>query len=166
MLPVVKQVFVNIYVHILGGCFPTTMANRLATGSEIYRFLVNDAGLCWDYDKCTFLPGDCILWYLGACEHHGCLIYQDRIWRWNQGEASFETVEAYVRALYQDGLFTEDQYQSMLIKIDQGRHFVRVHDIHWHLVAQGRERSSHVIRINPLQRGGHGAQVQESAQRR
>ena len=41
-----KKVFVSIYCKIYTDCFSLNMFNRMATGQEIYDFLMRDAGLC------------------------------------------------------------------------------------------------------------------------
>ena len=48
-----KKVFVSIYCKIYTDCFSLDMFNRMATGQEIYEFLMRDAGLCEDEDNDT-----------------------------------------------------------------------------------------------------------------
>ena len=110
-----EKVYVSLYAKIYTENFSDEMINRYATGEEIYQFLLKDA-------KC-FLPlrGDCHLYYLGCNEKFGSIIYRNRVWNWSFGEASFDNVEQFVNAVYQDGLFTEKQYQRLLKKIEEGR---------------------------------------------
>ncbi|MCG6536259.1 MAG: hypothetical protein L7F78_16545 [Syntrophales bacterium LBB04] len=110
-----RKTYVNIYCKIYAENFSNEMIDRYATGKEIYNFLMKDAGLC--------LPqhGDCNLWYLGSNEKFGNIIYKDKSWNWSFGEASFDIVKEFVRAVYDDGLFTEEQYRKLSDKIKEGR---------------------------------------------
>jgi len=110
-----EKVYVSLYAKIYTENFSDEMINRYATGEEIYQFLLKDA-------KC-FLPlrGDCHLYYLGCNEKFGSIIYRNRFWQWSFGESSFDYVEQFVNAVYQDGLFTERQYQRLMKKIEEGR---------------------------------------------
>lgn len=109
------RVFVSIYCKIYTENFSDEMIGRYATGKEIYDFLMKDAGLCLP------LKGDCNLWYLGSNEKFGSITYKDRTWRWSFGESSFDIVQEFIRAVYADGLFTEEQHQNLLDKIEEGR---------------------------------------------
>jgi len=115
-----KQAFVSIYCKIYAENFSNEMIDRDATGKEIYNFLMKDAGLCFDDDG-NPLPGDSNIWYLGSCEKFGSLVYNYNIWNWGFGESSFDIVEAFVKAVYEDGLFTIDQYRNLMEKIEEGR---------------------------------------------
>ena len=43
-MPEYKKVFVSIYCKIYTDNFSEEMVNRMATGNEIYEFLMKDAG--------------------------------------------------------------------------------------------------------------------------
>ena len=109
------KVYVSLYAKIYTENFSDEMINRYATGEEIYQFLLKDAQCCLP------LRGDHNLWYLGCNEKFGSIIYRNRFWQWSFGEASFDYVEQFVNAVYQDGLFTERQYQRLMKKIEEGR---------------------------------------------
>ena len=110
-----RKAYVSIYCKIYTENFSNEMLDRYATGKEIYNFLMKDAGFCLP------LTGDCNLWYLGSNEKFGTIIYKNKTWSWSFGEASFDIVKEFVRAVYDDGLFTEEQYRSLLAKIKEGR---------------------------------------------
>ena len=63
-MPKVKKVFVSIFCKIYTDNFSEEMVNRKATGQEIYKFLMRDAGQCFDSNG-EPIPGDCNLWYSG-----------------------------------------------------------------------------------------------------
>ena len=109
------KVYVSLYAKIYTENFSDEMIDRYATGEEIYQFLLKDAQCCLP------LRGDHNLWYLGCNEKFGSIIYRNRFWQWSFGESSFDYVEQFVNAVYQDGLFTERQYQRLLKKIEEGR---------------------------------------------
>lgn len=115
-----KKAPVNIWCKIYTNNFSEEMTNRVATGEEIYDFLMEDSGNCFDDDG-NPIKGDINLWYLGCNEKFGSIIYRNRFWQWSFGESSFDYVEQFVNAVYQDGLFTERQYQRLLKKIEEGR---------------------------------------------
>jgi hypothetical protein len=75
-MPINKKVFVSIYCKIYTDNFSEEMVNRLATGTEIYEFLMKDAGQCFD-ESGNLIPGDCNLWYLGCNEKFGHLQLDD-----------------------------------------------------------------------------------------
>lgn len=117
-----KRVFVSIYCKIYTDCFSLDMFQRMATGQEIYEFLMRDAGLCEDenngYEK---IPGDCNLWYLGCNEKFGCLKYRDKTLSWNFGESSFYRVIIFIGMIYRDGVFTAEQFRSLFDKMSMGK---------------------------------------------
>ncbi len=110
----------SIYCKIYTENFSDEMTGRMATGKEIYDFLMKDAGQCFDFDD-NLIPGDCNIWYLGSNEKFGSLQYNDRKWRWRFGKSSFDIVEDFVRTVYDDGLFTTEQYENLIAKIEEGR---------------------------------------------
>ena len=115
-----KKAFVSIYCKIYAENFSNEMIEREATGKEIHDFLMKDAGLCMDEND-NPLPGDANIWYLGSNEKFGSLVYKDKAWNWGFGESSFYNVEKFVQTIYEDGLFTEEQYQNLMVKIKEGR---------------------------------------------
>ena len=110
-----KRAYVSIYCKIYTENFSQAMIDRYATGKEIYNFLLRDAKCCLP------LKGDCNLWYLGSNEKFGDIIYNDRVWHWSWGEASFDTVQEFIDVVYKDGLFTKGQYLKLSAKIEEGR---------------------------------------------
>ena len=110
-----KRACVSIYCKIYTENFSQAMIDRYATGKEIYNFLLRDAGCCLP------LKGDCNLWYLGSNEKFGHIIYNERVWHWSWGEASFDTVQEFIDAVRRDGLFTKHQYRKLSEKIEEGR---------------------------------------------
>ena len=115
-----KKVFVSIYCKIYTDNFSEEMVDRLATGDEIYEFLIKDAGQCFD-ESGGLTPGDCQLWYLGCNEKFGHMQLDDKVWRWSFGESSFENPEAFVSTLYQKNLISGFQFHTLMGKIDEGR---------------------------------------------
>ena len=136
-----KMVFISIYCKIFTDCFSLDMFNRMATGQEIYDFLMRDAGLCDDeknsYEK---IPGDCNIWYLGCNEKFGCLKYQDKVLNLDFGESSFARVTTFIGMLYKDGVFTCEQFRTLFDKILEGRQIDCMYDIKDYLLAK-RERT-------------------------
>ena len=123
-----KKVFVSIYCAIFNDSFSDEMLNRMATGKEIYDFLMKDAGLSTaEYGE--LIPGDCNLWYLGCNEQFGCLRYKDHIFSWDFGESSFDRVESFIFLLYFDKVFTKEQYETLMTKIQEGRIIDSMYDI-------------------------------------
>ena len=110
-----EKAYVSIYCKIYTENFSQEMIDRYATGKEIYNFLLKDAKCCRP------MKGDCNLWYLGSNEKFGNIIYKDQVWHWSFGESSFDTVQAFIDAVYQDGLFTRRQYRNLSAKIAEGR---------------------------------------------
>ena len=132
-MPINKKVFVSIYCKIYTDNFNEEMVNRMATGNEIYEFLMKDAGQCFD-DSGNPIPGDCNLWYLGCNEKFGHLQLDDKVWNWSFGESSFDTVEAFVSALYQKKLISGLQFHTLMGKIDEGRQIDNMYNIRDYLI--------------------------------
>jgi hypothetical protein len=130
-----KIVFVNIYCKIYTDSFSDEMFNRKATGTEIYEFLLRDAQQCFDSNK-EPLPGDCHLWYLGCNEKFGELVLEYDLWSWSFGESSFDTVEAFVSALYQKKLISGMQFHTLMGKIAEGRQIDNMYDIGAYLICK------------------------------
>jgi len=115
-----KKSLVSIWCKIYTNNFSEEMINRKVTGQEIFDFLMKDSGNCFD-DKGNLIPGDLNLWYLGCNEKFGGLIYKDKNWTWSFGEASFEYVEMFIYSAYLDGMFTTNQYETLICKVKEGR---------------------------------------------
>ena len=130
-----KRVFVSIYCKIYTDCFSLDMFNKMATGQEIYDFLMRDAGMCRDDDD-QIIPGDCNLWYLGCNDMFGCLRYNDHTLKWGTGESSFAIVEAFITLLYIDRVFNQEQYEAVIDKSKEGRLFDHIYDIPKYLKAK------------------------------
>ena len=123
-----KRVFVSIYCKILNDSFSDEMLNRVASGKEIYDFLKKDGGLCTD-ENGKLIPGDCNLWYFGCNEKFGCLRYKDHILSWDFGDSSFDRVESFIFLLYFEKVLTEEHYEKLMDKIQEGRAIDNMYDI-------------------------------------
>jgi hypothetical protein len=123
-----RKVFTSIYAKIYLDTFDENMADRLATGTEIYDFLMADANLCVGEDG-QLIPGDCNLWYLGCNEKFGFMVLEDAIWTWDPGESSFDIPLAYVVELKTLGIITKKQFQILIDKIAEGRLIDNMYDI-------------------------------------
>ncbi len=130
-----KKVFVSIYCKIFTDSFSNEMVSMMATGDEIYSFLMKDAGQSCD-ESGVLIPGDLNLWYLGCNEKFGCLIYKDVVFSWDFGESSFDRVESFLYLIYSDGVFTRGQFQTLMEKIQEGRLFDNMYDIPAYLKAK------------------------------
>jgi len=130
-----RKVFVDIYCKIYTDSFSNKMNYQMATGNEIFEFLMSDAQMCFD-DNEQLIPGDCNLWYLGCNEKFGYMRFEDKIWRWSFGESSFDRVNEFVTAIYDEGLFTEQQFQSLKDKINEGRLFDNMYDLKDYLICK------------------------------
>ena len=130
-----KIVFVSIYCKIYNGTFGEEMIDRLATGQEIYDFLMEDASHCFTEDG-QIITGDCNLWYLGSNEKFGWMVVENEIWTWDPGESSFDYVEGFVIGIYKTGVFTKQQYQTLKEKIAEGRLVDNMYDIGEYLICK------------------------------
>jgi hypothetical protein len=130
-----EKVFVNIYCHIFYDSFSDEMMNRMATGKEIYDFLMKDTGLSFDKTG-ELIPGDSNLWYLGSNDKFGCLKYKEHILLWDIGESSFARVESFVSLVYLDEVFTKEEYQTLMAKIQEGKLIDNMYDIPKYLKAK------------------------------
>jgi hypothetical protein len=135
-----RKVYVSIYCKLHNDSFSQDMVNRMATGDEIYAFLMKDAGLCRD-DEDQIIPGDCNVWYLGCNEQFGCLKYQDKVLSWNFGESSFARVTTFIGLIFRDGVFTNEQFRNLFDKVLEGRQIDCMYDIKDYLVAKRERRS-------------------------
>ncbi|MDI6615855.1 MAG: hypothetical protein QME27_04015 [Syntrophaceae bacterium] len=126
---------VTIWCKVYTNNFSEKMIHVMATGDEIYNFLMSDCGCCHD-ENGNPIPGDCNLWYLGMNEKFGELSYRERTWRWSSGESSFDNVELFVIAMYRDGFITKDQINALMEKIDEGRHIGVIYRIGNYLLAK------------------------------
>ncbi len=134
------RVFVSIYCMAFDHEFSEEMFNRIATGKEIYDFLMKDAGLCMD-DNGQLIPGDCNLWYLGCNEKSGCLKYQDKVFQWDFGESSFARVITFVSWIYKDKIFNLEQLRNLYDRILEGRQIDCMYDIKDYLIARREGRT-------------------------
>jgi len=134
-VPEEKKIFVSIYCKIFTDSFSEEMVNRRATGTEIYDFLMKDAGMAFD-EEGHLIQGDCNLWYLGCNEKFGCLRVNDKILDWDFGESSFDRVESFVSLIYLERVFTDEQYRILLEKIKEGRLIDNMYDIPKYLIAK------------------------------
>jgi len=139
-VPDEKKVFVLIYCKIYTDSFSDEMLNRMATGSEIFDFLMKDANQCFDENR-ELIPGDLNLWYLGCNEKFGCLRVKDKILDWDFGESSFDRVESFVSLLYLEGVFTDEQYRILMGKIEEGRLVDNMYDIPKYLLSKREGKS-------------------------
>ena len=130
-----KEILVSIYCKIYTDSFGTEMVNVSATGQEIYEFLMSDARQCFD-ENGKLIPGDCRLWYLGCNEKFGHLALEYDLWSWNIGESSFDNLEAFVSTLYEKKVVSEQQYWTLMDKIDEGRLIDNMYDITDYLICQ------------------------------
>ena len=130
-----KKVLVSIYCKIFNDSFGDGMIKRIATGKEIYDFLMKDAGLSVN-ENGELIPGDCNLWYLGCNDRFGCLRYNDHILKWGTGESSFAILEAFITLLYIDRVFSQEQYEALIEKSKEGRLFDNMYDIPKYLKAK------------------------------
>ena len=134
-MPINKKVFVSIYCKIYTDNFSEEMINRMATGNEIYEFLMKDAGQCLD-ESGYLIPGDCNLWYLGCNEKFGHLQLEDKAWNWSFGESSLYNPEAFVSTLYQKNLVSGFQFHTLMSKIDEGRRIDNMYHICDYLICK------------------------------
>ena len=114
-----KKAPVSIWCKIYTNNFSEEMTNKAATGQEIYDFLMKDSGNCFDDDG-NKIKGDINLWYLGCNEKFGEMRYGRKVWRWGMGESSFLNVMLFCSWLYMDGFFTQNQYEALIAKIEEG----------------------------------------------
>jgi len=135
-----QKVPVSIYCKIYTDSFDY-IDNEMLTGDEIYKFLMKDGQHCIDENGEMDIPGDCNIWYLGCNEKFGELKYKDKIWEWDFGGSSFDKVEEFVRAIYEDGHFTEQQFQLLMDKIQEGRCIDNMYDIRDYLICKSEGRS-------------------------
>ena len=132
-----RKAKITIWCKIYTNNFSEEMVNKTATGQEIYDFLMQDAGCCYD-DNNNVIPGDCNLWYLGCNEKFGELKYKDNSWTWGFGKSSFLHVMMFVSAIYVDGLFTCEQYETLISKIEEGQRIGDMYRINDYLICRKR----------------------------
>ena len=130
-----NKVFVTIYCMVYQDEFSKDMINKMATGQEIYDFLMRDAGLCRDENN-ELIPGDCNLWYLGCNDKYGILQYKHFTKIWDLGESSFDRLEAFISLLYLDHVFTDEQYRSLINKCYEGRQIDNMYLIRDYLICK------------------------------
>ena len=132
-----EKVFVSIFCEISTDRFSDEMVGKMATGAEIYDFLMRDAGQCHD-NKRKSIAGDSNIWYLGCNENCGCLVYENNVSSWGAGEASFKRVRIFIDRMYEDGLFTEEQYYNLIKTIKEGRRIGHMKNIKNYLIKNKR----------------------------
>jgi hypothetical protein len=115
-----QKIFVSIYCKIFTDTFSDEMIDKMATGKEIYQFLMKDARNCFD-DNGHIIPKDLNLYYLGCNQKFGYLIVENKVWNWSFGESSFDNVEAFVKEIYNMRIFTDQQFRALMGKIAEGR---------------------------------------------
>ena len=130
-----RMALVTIWCKIYTDNFSNEMNDRMATGKEIYDFLMKDSGNCFD-DNGQLIPGDSNLWYLGSNEKFGSLVYNNKIWNWGFGESSFYNVEMFVIWIYMDGMLTQKQYQTLVEKIEEGKRIGDMYQIGDYLICK------------------------------
>jgi hypothetical protein len=114
-----KFVFVHLYCDF-HGLFSNELRNVLATGDEIYEFLMRDAQICLN-DKGNSVSGDSNILYLGLTDGFGQMIVEQKDWKWSPGESSFDIIEEFVSTLYDDNLIFKCQWKALMDKIQEGR---------------------------------------------
>ena len=137
LMPDLKKVSVCIYclIHPIG--FSKEILSKQATGQEIYDFLMKDACLIKEEGKENqIIPGDLNLWYLGSTGYPGFLRYQYAILDWDFGGSSFERVQTFVAMLYLDSLITDEQYETLMFKIEEGKEFDCIYDLKDYLISK------------------------------
>jgi hypothetical protein len=134
-MPINKKVFVSIYCKIYTDNFSDEMVNRMATGDEIYEFLMKDAGQCFD-DSDNIIACDCNLYYLACCEKFGHLQLEHMIWKWSFGGSAADHVEAFVSTLYRKKLINEDQFNTLIVKINESRQINSMYNIGKYLICK------------------------------
>ncbi len=137
------EAYVTIWSKIYTNNFSEAMIGKTATGQEIYDFLMQDCGNCFD-EHGKVIPGDCNLWYLGCNEKFGELTYNNLTLTWRFGEASFSNVTKFIATAYRDGLFTPDQYDTLLRKVLEGLQFRDMYEIREYLIRRSKERDGTV----------------------
>lgn len=134
-MPNYQKVFVSIYCKIYAENFSEEMIDRYATGNEIYKFLMKDAGQCFD-ESGNPIPRDYNIWYLGCNEKFGHLQLNDKIWKWGLGESSFDNVEEFVSTLYEKDLITNNQFNTLIGEIEEGRQIDNMYHIRGYLICK------------------------------
>jgi hypothetical protein len=130
-----RKVSVCIYCLVQPVGFSKEMMSKYATGKEIYDFLMKDGGLIQE-EGGEKIPGDLNLWYLGSTGYPAFLRYQYAILDWDFGESSFERVQTFVTMLYLDSLITDEQYQTLLSRIEEGKEFDCIYDLKDYLISK------------------------------
>ena len=123
-----RKVSVCVYCLVQPAGFSKEMLSRQATGKEIYDFLMKDAGLIKE-EGGEKIPGDLNTWYLGSTAYPGFLRYQYAILDWDFGGSSFERVQTFVNMLYQDNLISYEQYETLMVKAEEGKEFDCIYDL-------------------------------------
>jgi hypothetical protein len=122
---------VSIYCKIYTDSFE--ILGGEVTGDELYEYLIRDSGNAFDSEGIQ-QKGDPNIWYLGCNEKFGEIAYRNTFYRkWGYGDSSFDNIEVFVQSVYTDNFFTVDQYQHLLILIEEGRKIGCMYEIAKHL---------------------------------
>jgi len=130
-----EKIFVSIYCEVKDNSFSDEMRNTLATGDEIFEFLMKDSQICLDKNG-EPMSGDCNLWYLGCNNGFGQIRYNQKEWLWKSGESSFDIVSDFLSNLYNDNVINREQFEKLMDKIDEGRFIGDMVDIKNFLLAR------------------------------
>jgi len=139
-----KAAQVQIYCKIYAESFPVFEKHeKQSTGQDIMDFLLDDGGCAFSDDQEDSMidpdpiPGDLNLWYLATNEKHGILNINGEEKSWGWGKSSWENVIWFVDKLYKMEVFSNDQYQTIMEKIDEGKsNFSFMYDIAKYLEAK------------------------------
>lgn len=105
---------------------------KYMNGKEIFDFLMTDLGCIFEENEegdPNPIPGDLRLWYLGCNEKHGVLEVENETWEWKRGDSNFDRVQEFINAVNRRGVFTEEQYNTLIEKIEEGRKIDWMYDI-------------------------------------
>jgi len=123
---------VDIYAKIYTDTFPQDMIAQETTGDQLFNFLISDCGHAFD-EAGNLIPGDLVIWYLGCNEKMGNMSALgpgfSYNYEWSHGDSSFDIVQKFVTNLHKEGVFTEEQFKTLLEKIEEGRKVDCMYDI-------------------------------------
>jgi len=96
------------------------MEGSLATGDEIYQFLVRPVGYAVDPDTEQPFNSDPALWYLGTNEKFGELAVNENVMEWGFGESNWDRVLTFLHILNERNILTVAQYVSLISLVEEG----------------------------------------------